>query len=74
MPEVLTRILLTFITKCNRVILESLASFFQKRTFLIPRTTTFTGGQTDPFAFQVLLHREVPATNVTVHPAGRDKV
>lgn len=72
--ELFTGKICTIITKLYGVIEEMRASFFQKRTFLIPGTTAFTSRHTDTFSVQVMLHRKVSTADVTVHPARRDKL
>lgn len=72
--EILTGILWAFITKNNGVMEKAFTSFFQKRTFLISRTTTATIRHTNTFLLYVMLHRKVSTAYVTVHPAGSDKI
>jgi hypothetical protein len=72
--EFLTWIVWTFITKCYGVIEKTDTSFFEKRTFLISGTTAFTVRDANTSPLNVMLHRKVPAADVTVHPTGGDKV
>jgi hypothetical protein len=74
MIEILTGILWTFITKYNGMMEKASTSFFQKRTFLIPRTTSATIRHSNTFLLYVKLHRKVSTAYVTVHPAGSDKI
>ena len=74
MIEILTGILLTFITKYDGMMEKASTSFFQKRTFLIPGSTAFTVRYTNTFTLHVMLHRKVSTAYVTVHPAGSDKI
>ncbi len=72
--EILTGILWAFITKRDGVMEKAFTFFFQKRTFLIPRTTSATIRHSNTFLLYVMLHRKVSTAYVTVHPAGSDKI
>jgi len=53
--EILTGILWAFITKHNGMIEKALTSFFQKRTFFIPRATTATIRHSNTFLLYIQL-------------------